>query len=69
MNAGTNYTKAKRHAQANENQTGVNWSMHMYNGVWWIERSRFPESSVPYGVQIIRPEPRETTRETDRPQN
>lgn len=38
MNAGTDFKKAKKQAQANANQTRVTWQIWMYGGVYWIER-------------------------------
>lgn len=56
MNAGTDYAKAKRQAQANANSSGQLMQMWLYNGVWWIERlglsergchtSRVPDAEV-----------------------
>jgi hypothetical protein len=38
MNAGTDYLKAKRQAQANATYAGRPRYLHQYNGVWWIDR-------------------------------
>lgn len=56
MNAGTNYTKAKRQAQANADRDGHARQLWIYNGVWWIERvgtsargettSRIPDAEI-----------------------
>lgn len=39
MNAGTDYQKAKRHAQANADYTRTPRWIHLYNGVWWIDKT------------------------------
>lgn len=36
MNAGKDYVKARKQAQANADYTGTPRWLHMYNGVWWI---------------------------------
>ena len=36
MNAGTDYAKARRQAQANANRSGRAWVISGYGGVWWI---------------------------------
>jgi hypothetical protein len=38
MNAGNDYAKAKRQAQANANETRVPWVLNMYHDTWWISR-------------------------------
>ena len=38
MNAGHDYPKARAQAQANADWSGRPWMMHIYGGVWWIER-------------------------------
>ena len=39
MNAGTDYTKAKQHAQANADYTGTPRWLHLYAGTWWISKT------------------------------
>lgn len=39
MNAGTDYTKARKHAQANADRTQSPRWLHNYNGHYWISRS------------------------------
>jgi hypothetical protein len=56
MNAGRDYAKAKRQAQANANRVGFAYWLHGYNGHWWIERARVGD--VPReSRELIRPEP------------
>lgn len=38
MNAGLDYAKAKRQAQANADYTKTPRWLHMYGAVWWISR-------------------------------
>lgn len=55
MNAGEDYAKAKRQAQANATQTGTNWRMFLYGGVWWVEECQWTDVQGP-DIEIIRPE-------------
>lgn len=62
MNAGTDYTKAKRQAQANADHTGKAWRMFLYNGVWWIERCQWSDvDPVTSGIEIVIPQTKVTT--------
>lgn len=57
MNAGQDYAKAKRQAQANANQTKANWRMFMYGGAWWIERCQWSDiDPAKNGIEIITPD-------------
>jgi len=38
MNAGSDFKKAKRQAQANADASGQRRFLHLYNGVWWISK-------------------------------
>lgn len=63
MNAGTDYGKAKRQAQANADQSGVTWRMFLYSGIWWIERRpTWPGVTDPDGAEIIKPTVKETSQ-------
>lgn len=39
MNAGRNYGKARKHAQVNANFVQQPRYLHLYNGVWWIDKT------------------------------
>jgi hypothetical protein len=39
MNAGTDYTKAKKQAQANADYSKTPRWLHGYNGVWWVSQT------------------------------
>lgn len=55
MNAGTDYAKAKRQAQANADYTKTPRWLHLYNGTWYISKSpvqdgeRIDPRDQPYG--------------------
>jgi hypothetical protein len=38
VNAGRDYRKARRQAQANADLTGTPRWLHLYGGVWWISK-------------------------------
>ena len=44
MNAGTDYRKARRQAQANANWTSTPRWLHLYSGIWWISREPVKDS-------------------------
>lgn len=39
MNAGRDYGKAKRQAQANADWSGEPRWLSLYNGVWWVSKT------------------------------
>ncbi len=71
MNAGRDYARAKRQAQANANAGGEPWVVHGYGGVWWIAREASFTRAIPDGAEIIEPEagagdsPRAASRGSD----
>lgn len=44
MNAGTDYAKAREHAQANANYTNTPRWLHYYRNTWWISRTPIHDS-------------------------
>lgn len=44
MNAGTDYTRARRQAQANADYFDTNYRLFQYNNTWWVERADTPAS-------------------------
>lgn len=60
MNAGRDYARAKRQAQANADRTGTPRYLSLYNGIWWIDR----EQSVIGDRERIDPEPTTSTYAT-----
>ncbi len=66
MNAGSDYNKARRQAQANANLTGVTWVIFGYNGVWWCERQEertFGQAPMSIGVEFLYPQQGQAEKE------
>ena len=55
MNAGTDYTRAKRHAQANADLDGQPRKLFLYHGVWWIDRHDPTAEVTPSDAEVIEP--------------
>jgi hypothetical protein len=50
VNAGRDYLKAKRQAQANADYTQTPRWLHLYGGVWWITKTQVHDG------ELIRPD-------------
>lgn len=46
MNAGKDYKRARIQAQANADHTGTPRYLHLYNGVWWIDKEPCADALV-----------------------
>lgn len=55
MNAGRDYAKAKRQAQANADLRHEPYVLHQYGGVWWVTRLSSYDSGTPAGAEVVKP--------------
>ena len=54
MNAGRDYNKARKQAQANADRDGQSRTLRLYAGTWWLDRH---DSKLTYleDVEVVKP--------------
>lgn len=54
MNAGKDYKQAHRQAQANANRDYKSRYLHLYNGAWWISKTK-PDGPMATNYVTVNP--------------